>query len=174
METEPDSGAGQRSPRGLRERLRDAYDEHADESERALLLSWAAFGVTFGAARVITHVLRRRDASSGGAGGIVVAGRHVHHYNAGILALVAVGGIAVHGQEARRRHPVLSCSYGAGVALVVDELALLLDLSDVYWANDGRVSVDAAIGTIAVGGAALAATSFWGAAAREISRPGMR
>jgi hypothetical protein len=90
------------------------------------------------------------------------------------LALVAVGGIAVHGQEARRRHPALSCSYGAGVALIVDELALLLDLSDVYWANDGRVSVDAAIGTIAVGGAALAATSFWGAAAREISRPGMR
>jgi len=40
------------------------------------MLSWAAFGATFGTARAITHVLRRRKAISGG---IVIAGRHLHH-----------------------------------------------------------------------------------------------
>lgn len=174
MTTETTSDETAAPPRRLRERLRAAYQEHADESERALLLSWAAFGVTFGGARTITHALRRRDTVSGGSGGIVIAGRHLHHYNFGILTLAAVGGVAVHGQRSLRRHPVLACSYGAGVALIVDELALLLDLSDVYWANEGRVSVDAAVGTIALGGALLAATSFWGAAAREIARPGTR
>jgi hypothetical protein len=47
--------------------------------------------------------------------------------------------------------------YGAGLALVIDEFALLLDLRDVYWAKEGRVSVDLAIGSIAVTGTALAA-----------------
>jgi hypothetical protein len=31
---------------------------------------------------------------------------------------------------------------GVGVSLVLDESALLLHLHDVYWSNEGRVSVD--------------------------------
>jgi hypothetical protein len=49
-------------------------------------------------------------------------------------------------------------SYGAGLALIVDEFALLLDLKDVYWVKQGRVSVDLGVGTTALGGTALAAT----------------
>ena len=56
------------------------------------------------------------------------------------------------------------------MALIVDELALLLDLEDVYWANDGRKSVDAAVLIIAAGGLYLTAAPFWRAAAREIAR----
>lgn len=172
--TESGASAGSRSrrasTRSLPARLRRVYSERTGRSERALLLSWTAFGVTFGTARVTTHALRRRDRVSGGSGGIVIAGRHLHHYNIGILTLMIVGGIAVHGEQARRRHPVMSCSYGVGMALIVDELALLLDLSDVYWANDGRVSVDAAVGLIAVGGTLLAAVPFWSGAAREVAR----
>ncbi len=137
-------------------------------------MSWSSFGLTFGAARVVTHALRRRDAVSGGSGGIVIRGRHFHHYNIGILTLAIVGGIAVRGEEARLRHPLMSSSYGFGMALIVDELALLLDLQDVYWANDGRVSVDAAVGIIALGGTVLAAVPFWSAAAREVARTRLR
>lgn len=170
-------GAGRSEPRGgpaptrsLPARLRRVYRERTGRSERALLLSWTAFGVTFGTVRVITHALRRRDTISGGSGGIVIAGRHLHHYNLGILTLAIVGGIAVRGEETRRQHPAFAWAYGTGVALIVDELALLLDLSDVYWANDGRVSVDAAVGTIAVGGVVLAAVPFWSGAAHEVAR----
>jgi hypothetical protein len=42
------------------------------------------------------------------------------------------------------------------MALIVDEFALLLDLKDVYWAREGRWSVDIGIGLIAVAGSALA------------------
>jgi len=38
----------------------------------------------------------------------------------------------------------------------------------VYWAKDGRHSVDAAIALIAVGGLYLAAVPFWHGAAREL------
>jgi len=80
-------------------------------------------------------VLRRRDAGSGGSGGLTIAGRHLHHYNLGIALLTGVGGIAVHGQAPRRRHPLTAAAYGAGAALILDELALLIDLQDVYWAK---------------------------------------
>jgi hypothetical protein len=56
------------------------------------------------------------------------------------------------------------------VALIVDELALLLDLQDVYWAKDGRTSVDVGILAIAVGGLYFAAAPFWTDAAREFAR----
>jgi hypothetical protein len=163
-----------------------SLDEHADASslpgrlagvyaqlgaaEKALLHSWAAFVATFGVTRALTHFLRWRNATNGGSGGIVVAGRHLHHYNLGILLLAGVGGIAVHGQEAHRQHPVTASAFGSGTALIVDELALLIDLSDVYWATDGRTSVDAAIGVIGIGGVILAAVPFWKGAAREVLR----
>jgi hypothetical protein len=100
----------------------------------------------------------------------VIRGRHLHHYNLGIAMLTAVGAIAVHGEEAARRHPLTATAYGSGVALIVDELALLLDLEDVYWAKDGRTSVDAGIGAIVLGGIYLAAAPFWHGAAREVVR----
>jgi len=46
--------------------------------------------------------------------GIVIAGRHVHHFHFGIGLLTAVGGVAVHGQESARRHSVTADAYGAG------------------------------------------------------------
>lgn len=63
----------------------------------------------------------------------------------------------VAGEEQRRQHPVLALAYGAGLALIVDEFALLLDLQDVCWAKEGRVSVDLRSGTVSLGGAVFAA-----------------
>ncbi|MGA8117863.1 MAG: hypothetical protein WCA46_29860 [Actinocatenispora sp.] len=157
-------------PTSLWARLSHVYARRVGPAERALLLSWAAFGVTFGVARSVTHLLRRRDAGSGGSGGIVIAGRHIHHYNFGIALLIAVGAIAVHGQRPLRRHPLVAAAYGTGTALIVDEFALLLDLQDVYWAREGRSSVDVALGAIALGGLYLAAVPFWHGAAREVAR----
>jgi len=115
-------------------------------------------------------LLKRREPGSGGPGGIVIGGKHLHHHNLGIVLLTSVGGVAVHGQEHRRQHSLTALSYGVGAALVVDELALLLDVSDVYWASEGRTSVDAAAGVIGVGGLVLAAVPFWSGAAREVLR----
>jgi hypothetical protein len=154
----------------LPDRVRSVYANSIGESEKALLHSWMSFGATFGVARGITTWLHRRDSNSGGSGGIVIGGRHLHHYNLGILMLAGVGAVAVHGQESRRNHPVTAAAFGSGTALIVDELALLIDLSDVYWANDGRRSVDVAVGLIGVGGALLAAIPFWKGAAHEVLR----
>jgi len=75
-------GAVERTPaaaKSLPARLRTVYARRVGAGEQALMLSWAAFGATFGTTRAITHVLRRRTAISGGSGGIVIAGRRRHH-----------------------------------------------------------------------------------------------
>jgi hypothetical protein len=48
--------------------------------------------------------------------------------------------------------------------------ALLVDLKDVYWASDGRKSVDAAIFVIAPGGTFVAGLPFWPHARRALQR----
>jgi hypothetical protein len=73
----------------------------------------------------------------------------------GIGLVSGVGAVAVRGTEQQRRHPAVAISYGSGLALIVDEFALLLDLKDVYWAKQGRISVD-----LGVGGSALAGSYF--------------
>jgi hypothetical protein len=147
-------------------RVRSAWRRKLDPAERSAVLAWTSFTLTFVGVRLLTHWIKAGHGPAGG--GISLGGRHFHHYNLGIGTLAAIGGLAVRGTEAQRRHPGVALSYGAALALVVDELALLLDLQDVYWAKQGRTSVDVAVAIIGAGGAAVAGLEFWPAAARAL------
>jgi hypothetical protein len=132
--------------------VRRVFREELDPGQKAALLSWLAFSATFGAVRFITYSIKD---GKGPFGNLSVGGEHLHHYMWGIGLISGVGGIAVHGEDSQRRHPLVALTYGAGLALIVDEFALLLDLQDVYWAKQGRISVD-----LGVGGSSLAGTYF--------------
>jgi ABC-type multidrug transport system fused ATPase/permease subunit len=58
--------------------------------------------------------------------------------------------LAVDGGQ--REFTAAAIFFGIGAALVLDEFALILHLEDVYWAEDGRTSVDAVFAAIAVAG----------------------
>jgi len=58
--------------------------------------------------------------------------------------------LAVNGQEPQLT--LAAVLFGIGAALVLDEYALILHLSDVYWEEDGRSSVDAVFAAVAVAG----------------------
>ncbi len=130
-----------------------AYREGLDAKEKAALLSWLGFTTTFAAVRAITYSIRD---GRGPFRNLSVGGAHLHHYMWGIGMLAGVGAVAVRGEADAERHPVVGLTYGAGLALIVDEFALLLDLQDVYWAKQGRVSVDLGIGLVAGGGTVFA------------------
>jgi hypothetical protein len=132
--------------------VRRTFHEELDAGQRAALLSWLAFTVTFGIVRGITYSIKE---GKGPFGNLSVGGEHLHHYMWGIGLVSGVGGVAVHGEDERRKHPLVAISYGTGLALIIDEFALLLDLKDVYWAKQGRISVD-----LGVGGSSLAGTYF--------------
>ena len=76
--------------------------------------------------------------------------------------------VGLRGTERQRRHPTAAIAFGSANAMIVDELALLLDLKDVYWAREGRQSVDAAVGLIAAGGTIIAGMPFWPHARRAL------
>ncbi len=139
-------------PRNVAVELRAAFSTELDAGQQSALISWMAFTTTFAGVRGITHAIR---AGKGPFKNLSLGGEHLHHYMWGIGMLAGVGAVAVHGTEELRRHPVTGLAYGTGLALIVDEFALLLDLKDVYWAKQGRISVD-----IAVGASSAVATYF--------------
>jgi hypothetical protein len=139
--------------------LREEWRTRLEPGEQATVLAWSTFTVTFAGLRGLTHWIRSGHGPSGG--GMSVGGTHFHHYNIGIALLAGVAAVGLRGTERQRRHPAAAIAFGSANALIVDELALLLDLKDVYWATDGRESVDAAIGIIAAGGTIVAGMPLW-------------
>ena len=134
--------------------IRDAFGSELDAGQQSALISWLAFTGAFSGVRGITHAIR---AGKGPFKNMSVGGEHLHHYMWGIGMLAGVGAVAVKGDEKLRRHPATALAYGIGLALIVDEFALLLDLKDVYWAKEGRVSVDVGIGGSSLVGSYFAA-----------------
>lgn len=133
--------------------VKEAFHQELHPERQSALVSWTAFTTTFATVRAITHLIR---AGKGPLHNVSVGGRHLHHYMWGILLVTIVGGVSLRGSDRLRRHPVVATAYGSGLALIVDEFALLLDLEDVYWAKQGRSSVDLGIGLIAAAGSTLA------------------
>ena len=145
--------------------VQTVFREELDPRQRSALLSWLAFTTTFGAVRGITYSIKE---GKGPFGNLSVGGAHLHHYMWGIGMLSGVGAIAVHGEDARRRHPAVALAYGTGLALIVDEFALLLDLKDVYWAKQGRISVDLGVGASSLAGTYFAALPLLRALRRRV------
>ncbi len=116
--------------------------------ENALFNLFTSFVVTFIAVRSVTTLLRDRH-RVGPFRNLVVGRRHIHHYVPGILLTFLSGSAAI----ATRREGLeswLAIPFGAGMGLTLDESALLLELDDVYWSEEGIVSVQIALVAIAM------------------------
>jgi hypothetical protein len=131
----------------------------ADPRRERLFLASCSFLATFAAVRAIARSIRAgvgpfRDVSAGHT--------HIHHLVWGILLLLAVGYVwlvqlGTGLGDSRRWMRETALLYGAGSALTLDEFALWLNLADVYWAPEGRESIDA---TVLFAG--LLSAGFWG------------
>ncbi|MGW7056013.1 hypothetical protein [Streptomyces sp. NPDC054887] len=121
---------------------------------RGFVLAWWGFALTFGGMRLLTWLIHIDVA---GLGDVQAGGVHIHHYVWGILLLAAVGAAGLVERTPRAR-AWLGLAYGVGLALVLDEAALLISLEDVYWDTEGGVSIALAIALIAVAGSILAMT----------------
>ncbi len=104
-----------------------------------LLLCFAAFIVTFLSTRLITRLIRagigpfRNNVSSSGV--------HVHHAVPGIILLILGTIMALRGPDSPWIE-IAGVLSGIGISLILDEFALILHLQDVYWSNEGRISVE--------------------------------
>lgn len=133
-----------------------------DHRQERMFLSSASFFVAFAVTRAITHGQRKVEGPFRWVPLRPRRRRH-HHLVYGILSLLGTGyawlaqaGMGV-GRSSRWGSRSTAILYGAGSAVTLDEFALWLNLEDVYWAREGRESVDAVI----LFGALLSA-GFWG------------
>ncbi len=125
-------------------------------------LMWCliAFILTFFVTRSITRYIRANADDTGprkwwqphnisGKGGT-----HIHHAVFGVIGVLTSGVamVTMAGDGTVRQFTVAAVFFGIGAALVLDEFALILHLSDVYWSEDGRTSVDAVFVATAVAG----------------------
>nr|WP_218621041.1 hypothetical protein [Mycolicibacterium hippocampi] len=129
-------------------------------SRLPLVCCLVAFILTFFVTRTIVRYIRSQAGSDAprkwwqprniSAGG----GMHIHHVVIGVV-LVLVSGVTMVTLAVDGGVPEFTAAsifFGVGAALVLDEFALILHLSDVYWAEDGRTSVDAVFVAVAVAG----------------------
>jgi hypothetical protein len=140
--------------------LAHVYSEHfaRDPRRERLFLASVGFFAGFGAARAITHAILHRV---GPFGNLSIGGRHLHHLVFGIGGLLGVGylWLGLFGVSPNRKSisQATAVSYGVAAAMTLDEFALWLNLQDVYWAKQGRQSIDA----VAIFGGLLS-IGIWG------------
>lgn len=75
--------------------------------------------------------------------------RHIHHFVPGIVVAFVAGAAAILTED-ERIEPVLAIPFGIGMGMTLDESALLLQLEDVYWSEEGVVGMQIALGVTAV------------------------
>jgi hypothetical protein len=126
--------------------------------ENAAFNLLTSFVVTFASVRAITYAIRGRG-RWGPFRNVVVGRRHVHHFVPGITLAFITGSAAI---LTRREdlQPRLAVPYGVGMALTLDESALLLELEDVYWSREGLLSLQVTLATSALIGSLALAVRF--------------
>jgi hypothetical protein len=113
-----------------------------------------AFLVTFVLVRSYTRLGRARGWGSGSVRGV-----HLHHLVPGIVACLAAGTAIIAFRPGADSMLLLSALFGVGAALTLDEFALILHLDDVYWTEEGRSSIEAALIGFTLAALSLLATA---------------
>jgi hypothetical protein len=130
-----------------------------DTGRQPEFLFFVAFLVSFGFIRTSAHMIRAQV--SWWPGNVNVGGTHIHHLVWGILLLLIAGYIGVTVAPDSPWHEILAVLFGIGTGLTLDEFALWLNLSDVYWSEQGRRSIDAVIVAATLTGMMLVGFTAW-------------
>jgi hypothetical protein len=130
-----------------------------DTGRQAAFLFFVAFLLSFGFIRTSAHMIRAQV--KWWPGNVEVGGTHIHHMVWGILLLLIFGYVGVAIQPESPWHEITAVLFGVGTGLTLDEFALWLNLSDVYWSEKGRKSIDAVIVAACISGMVLVGFSAW-------------
>ena len=120
-------------------------------SSRAGLIVLAAFLVSFLFIRTSARLMRSPRVPWWPGSIKTEGGLHVHHLVFGIVLLLATGFVMAL-QPSSPWLEIMAAGFGIGAGLTLDEYALWLHLEDVYWAEEGRRSVDAVVIAALIGG----------------------
>lgn len=120
-------------------------DQILAEEKQGLFLVLVGFLVSFGFIRMSTRLMRSPRVPWWPGSVVSESGVHVHHLVFGIVTMMAAGavGFTVLGDSPYAE--LCAFLFGVGAGLTIDEFALWVYLEDVYWSEQGRVSIDATV-----------------------------
>jgi hypothetical protein len=114
-------------------------------STRAGLILLGSFLLSFALIRISTRLMRSPKVTWWPGSIKTAGGLHVHHLVFGIVLMLLFGFLAIAVPLSSPWLELVAAGFGVGAGLTLDEYALWLHLEDVYWAEEGRRSVDAVI-----------------------------
>lgn len=123
----------------------DFYDRIAEHELQGLYLVLIGFLLSFAFIRMSTRLMRSPKVPWWPGSIVSDSGVHLHHLVFGIVTMMAAGagGFAAFGNSPWTE--ICAFAFGIGAGLTIDEFALWVYLDDVYWAKEGRSSIDATV-----------------------------
>jgi hypothetical protein len=122
------------------------WNEHILANNRqGVFLVLVGFILSFAFIRMSTRLMRSPKVPWWPGSVVSESGVHLHHLVFGIVAMMIAGtlGFAAHGESPWAE--ICGFLFGVGAGLTIDEFALWVYLEDVYWAEQGRASIDATV-----------------------------
>jgi hypothetical protein len=124
------------------------------DGARAGLILLASLAASFLLIRVSVRLMRDPRVTWWPGSIKTEGGIHLHHLVFGIFMML-IAGFVMALQPGSPWFELMAALFGVGAGLTLDEFALWVHLDDVYWAEEGRQSVDAVIITVILGGLLL-------------------
>jgi hypothetical protein len=127
------------------------HDQLVEHERQGVFLVLVGFLGSFGFIRLSARVGRSPRAPWWPGSVVMDSGLHLHHLVWGICLMLVSGALGFALFDSSPWFEVCAACFGIGAGLTIDEFALWIYLEDVYWAREGRSSIDAAV----IAGAAL-------------------
>jgi hypothetical protein len=136
----------------------DYWDKLVAHEEQGLFLVLVGFIGSFAFIRMSTRIIRSESVSWWPGNIESEGGVHVHHLVFGIVTMMVAGALGFLAFGRSPHTEICALFFGIGAGLTIDEYALWVHLDDVYWAEEGRSSIDATV--IAAAGMLLVLVGF--------------
>ncbi len=138
--------------------IAEFWDQLVEHEEQGIFLVFTGFILSFAFIRMSTRLMRSPRVPWWPGSVVSESGVHLHHLVFGIVTMMAAGtvGFATLGDSPWLE--ICAFTFGIGAGLTIDEFALWVYLDDVYWAEEGRSSIDATV--IAAAGMVLILLGF--------------
>jgi hypothetical protein len=133
-------------------------DQILANEKQGLFLVLAGFILSFAFIRMSTRLMRSPRVTWWPGSVVSDSGVHVHHLVFGIVTMMIAGALGFLALGQSPYTELCAFAFGIGAGLTIDEFALWVYLDDVYWAEEGRSSIDATV--IAAAGMMLVLLGF--------------
>jgi hypothetical protein len=123
----------------------DFWDNLVEHDEQGIFLVLAGFVLSFAFIRMSTRLMRSPRVTWWPGSIVSDGGVHLHHLVFGIVTMMIAGTLGFAALGHSPYVEICAFAFGVGAGLTIDEFALWVYLDDVYWAEEGRSSIDATV-----------------------------